>query len=606
MSETSQSNPLDCGSLWHRWEPHIHTPGTLLNNQFKGEDPWEDYLVALEQSDPPIRALAVTDYYLTNTYTRVVEAKKEGRLEQIDLIFPNIELRLDKGTNKGRWVNIHLLICPDDDDHVVKANRFLKTLTFQAYEEVFACTPNDLISLGKAADPKIIENSAALRHGAEQFKVSFDQLRKEYGKSAWVRKNILIAVAGGETDGTSGVREGADATLRKEMEKFADVIFASSPAQRDFWLGRKTSTPKDELVRLYGGLKPCLHGSDAHGNGTVGLPDGNRYSWIKGGFEFDALRQACIDPSGRAFVGEEPPSTGTPSQLIDSVEVVNADWAKTPKITLNPGLVAIIGARGSGKTALADMIAMGCDSIGATRGNGSRPSSSFLSRAEELLGDAQITTNWLVGDATSRALDGSTTPDVIYPRARYLSQQFVEDLCSSHDLNDGLLSEIERVIFEAHPLLDRDGALDFSELLVQRAQRFRQARRREEEAIAQLSERIGTELEKSRTVSGFQPTIIKKQGQITAYTNDRSKLVAKGSEERVARLNLIMAAANTVRGFIRYYGKQEQSLLGLKDEVMSLRQNEAPEMLRQSQERHTDSRLKEEDWKPFKIDYTCE
>ena len=388
------------------------------------------------------------------------------------------------------------------------------------------------------------------------------------------------------------------------MEKFADVIFASSQAQRDFWLGRKANISKDALVEQYGGLKPCLHGSDAHGNGTVGLPDGKRYSWIKGCLEFDALRQACIDPEGRAFVGEEPPSTGTPSQLIDSVEVINADWAKTPRIALNPGLVAIIGARGSGKTALADMIAMGCDSIRAAQGDGSRPSSSFLSRAEELLGDAQIITKWLVGDKTARALDGSTTPDVSYPRARYLSQQFVEDLCSSQGLNDGLLSEIERVIFEAHPLLDRDGALNFSELLDQRAQRYRQARRREEDAIAQLSERIGTELEKSRTISGLQSDITKKLGQTTAYTNDRSKLVAKGGEERVARLNAVMAAANTVRGFLRYYGKQEQSLLALKDEVTSLRQNEAPEMLRQSQERHADSRLKAEDWTPFKIDYT--
>jgi hypothetical protein len=34
---------------------------------------------------------------------------------------------------------------------------------------------------------------------------------------------------------------------------------------------------------------------------------------------------------------------------------------------------------------------------------------------------------------------------------RYLSQQFVEELCSASGLTDGLLREIERVIFEAHP-----------------------------------------------------------------------------------------------------------------------------------------------------------
>ena len=51
-----------------------------------------------------------------------------------------------------------------------------------------------------------------------------------------------------------------------------------------------------------------------------------------------------------------------------------------------------------------------------------------------------------------------------YARARYLSQQFVEELCSIEGM-PALINEIERVIFEAHPSLDRDGAIDFDELL---------------------------------------------------------------------------------------------------------------------------------------------
>lgn len=97
MSDAQEQEVLNSGSHWHRWEPHIHAPGTLLNNQFKGENAWEDYLTALESSDPPIRALAVTDYYLTGTYEHVVAAKQAGRLSAIDLIFPNIELRLGVG-----------------------------------------------------------------------------------------------------------------------------------------------------------------------------------------------------------------------------------------------------------------------------------------------------------------------------------------------------------------------------------------------------------------------------------------------------------------------------------------------------------------------------
>jgi hypothetical protein len=45
-------------------------------------------------------------------------------------------------------------------------------------------------------------------------------------------------------------------------------------------------------------------------------------------------------------------------------------------------------------------------------------------------------------------------------------------------MTDALLREIERVIFEAHSLSDRDGAIDFDELLSLKATRFRTARAR--------------------------------------------------------------------------------------------------------------------------------
>ena len=95
----------------------------------------------------------------------------------------------------------------------------------------------------------------------------------------------------------------------------------------------------------------------------MGQPVDQRYSWIKGALTFDALRQACIDPAGRAFVGVKPPTQAFPSQVISQVDIAFAPWATTPKIPLNSGLVAIIGARGSGKTALADIVAAGCDAI---------------------------------------------------------------------------------------------------------------------------------------------------------------------------------------------------------------------------------------------------
>lgn len=93
------------GSHWHRWDPHIHTPGTRFNDQFKGPDAWEKYLESLETTSPPIRAIGIADYYDTENYLRLRSEKANGRLPDCGLIFPNIEMRLAVGTVKGFWVN---------------------------------------------------------------------------------------------------------------------------------------------------------------------------------------------------------------------------------------------------------------------------------------------------------------------------------------------------------------------------------------------------------------------------------------------------------------------------------------------------------------------
>lgn len=593
------------GSEWRRWEPHIHAPGTVMNDQFKGPTAWEDYLTALENAAPKIKALGVTDYYLTHTYENVLEAKRSGRLSDIELIFLNIELRIGIGTTKGGWVNMHLMVSPEDPDHLEKAKAFVRKLRFRAHDEPFTCTRDDLIRLGRASDTSKVTDELALEQGVTQFKVGFDQLREEFDQSKWAQENILVAVAGGKDDGTSGVKEAADATLRTEIEKFADIIFASSAAQREFWLGLRAASPK-ELISDYGSLKPCMHGSDSHEVATVGRPDGNRFSWIKGGLEFDSLRQACIDPAGRAFVGEAPPSFGTPSQLIDEIELVNAPWAKTPRIAFNHGLVAVIGARGSGKTALADIVASVCDATPQTSegDHSSKPSPSFLSRAIDLLGESKVKATWRAGEPSTRYLDGRDQPDVVNQRARYLSQQFVEDLCSADTMTDGLLREIERVIYESHNLTDREGALDFRELLELKSARFRYARGREEETIVTLSDRISAEYEQDRKVSKLASDIETKEKLVAQLTEDRGKLVVKGSEVRMRRLNALSTAVETVRGNLRFFSQKKSALDGLADDVKDLRAVKAPEMLRVTQERRKASQMNDGDWNAFQIDYT--
>ena len=204
--EQKRGPMVNRGSEWHRWEPHIYAPGTILNDQFGGGDPWGSYLAMLEGLTPKIEAIGVTDYYVTDTYEEVLRQHTAGRLHDVQLIFPNIEVRLDVAAKSG-FVNLYLLVSPEDPNHLAEVRRILTRLQFNAHGDRLDCTREDLIRLGKRANPTIRDDRAALALGATQFKVNFAQLREVFGESDWAKQNILIAVAGGADDGTSGVQQ---------------------------------------------------------------------------------------------------------------------------------------------------------------------------------------------------------------------------------------------------------------------------------------------------------------------------------------------------------------------------------------------------------------
>jgi hypothetical protein len=282
------------GSEWHRWDPHLHAPGTILNDQFSGD--WGKYLSSVETSSPTISALGVTDYFSVAAYRRVRQWKSNGRLPNVALLFPNIEMRLDIKTEKKRPINIHLLFSPDDANHISEIERILGLLEFEFRDRTYKCTRSDLVSLGRAFDPKQTDEIAALRIGATQFKTTLSGLQALFRKEEWMRKNCLVAVSGGLGDGTSGLQEDDSyAATRREIERFAHIVFSSTPSQREFWLGKKPGADRSTIERTYGALKPCLHGSDAHDEEGVGAPSLDRYCWIKGDLSFEALRQASLN-----------------------------------------------------------------------------------------------------------------------------------------------------------------------------------------------------------------------------------------------------------------------------------------------------------------------
>src|SRR5581483_206113 len=136
------------------------------------------------------------------------------------------------------------------------------------------------------------------------------------------------------------------------------IIFSAQPSDREFWLGHHADFASHGYEP-----KPCLHGCDAHQVAEVLEPVGQRYCWIRSEPTFDGLRQALAEPDRRVHIGPTPPAGASPAQRIQSISVDNAPWFPSTTLELNDGLVTIIGARGSGKTALADLLASGASAV---------------------------------------------------------------------------------------------------------------------------------------------------------------------------------------------------------------------------------------------------
>ncbi len=448
------------GSAWRRWDPHIHTPETVLNDQYRD---WEEFLSAIE-SRPDVSVLGVTDYMSITNYLKLRDYRRQGRIQQVELLIPNLEFRVAPPTERATAVNLHLLVSPEDPGHEDQIRNALARLFWEYRGRRYSCLPDQLEALGRAHKPGINDNRAALAEGITQFKVDFSTLREWHRGEPWLRHNSLVAIDAGK-DGLSGFRkDGAWEALRDEMTRFADFLFSGRPGEREFWLGEGDEEQQATVIRL-GGPRACLHGSDAHGIDRLFRPDGDRFCWVKADPTFEGLRQVLYEPGDRAHIGPSAPAYHDEARVIESIRLQRTNgWFDETKIPLNSGLVSIIGQKGSGKSALAEMMAFAAGSWKTDE------SGSFLRRAGAHVEGVEVELKWADG-ATTTARLGDTQSDE--GRVRYLSQKFVDRLCSDDHLGSELVREIEAVIFAYLDPTDTLNASNFEELRAIRTEGIR-------------------------------------------------------------------------------------------------------------------------------------
>jgi|SRR5690554_5407094 len=112
-------NKYHKGSEWRKWDLHIHTPASI-NQNYGGENGWEKFIEGLENLPKEVKVIGINDYYFIDGYEKVMNYKQEGRLSNIEKIFPILEFRIDtfgsSNENKLQKINLHIIFDVDENN----------------------------------------------------------------------------------------------------------------------------------------------------------------------------------------------------------------------------------------------------------------------------------------------------------------------------------------------------------------------------------------------------------------------------------------------------------------------------------------------------------
>ena len=412
------------GSEWRKWDLHLHTKSSY-DYKYKGEDADELLVEALKENN--ISAVAITDHFK-------IDAERIENLRKLApeiVFFPGVELRTDKGSS-----NLHIIAIFDCEMNLKKLENDFNVIM-------------------------LYERKAKSSDNPEKIYWDFNDI-VDFTKD---RNGILSIHAGKKSNGLERMITNAIPTGQAIKEEIANKVDIFEMGQL------KDLEEYRNIVFKEIKEKPMIICSDNH-NPKNYISKENL--WIKSDLTFNGLLQCLYQPSERIYVGTTPPKLDkinqNTSNYIDEVEIKIVDNPKNKndnwfncKLKLNPSLIAIIGNKGSGKSALSDIIALGCNSKNMKEAsflNNKR----FLKSPKNLADDYEMNLIWKDGniDKVDR-LSNSINEEYTIENAQYLPQKHIENICN--DLDNDFQEEINKVIFSYVDNTEKGDSKNFQQLI---------------------------------------------------------------------------------------------------------------------------------------------
>lgn len=506
---TIKTNPFNRGSVWRQWDLHIHTPASFhWTGQRFDPDPSsptnvalvDEMIVTLNSAKPTVFALM--DYWTFDGWFALKKRLSEsGAPKLTKTVFPGIELRLAAPTTCR--LNAHVLFSDEVDDQVLYD--FKSALQVEIVSRPLS--EASLVELArKVGEDKLrhhgfvkadvdTDDNLALRAGSTIAEINCESYKLAIEK---VPLGKAIGFMPYDTsDGLSEVKWQSHYAYFLGLFKTSPIFESRNPDLRGAFVNEETPGNAKWIKNFQAGLnnipRLVVSGSDAHRfTGVKGDNDKRGYgdfpsgkaTWIKADPTFRGLLQAIMEPAKRSYIGEQPHKVveiaENKTYFIDTVEVEKCPdttcagaWLAGIKLPLNSDLVAIIGNKGSGKSALADVIAL----LGNSR---QKVHFSFLKKdrfrgksgdpAKHFIG----TLTWCDSNKEQRNLNEDPSDDKV-ELVRYIPQGHFEELCNDHvsGRSNAFERELRAVIFSHADESIRLGALDFDQLIEQQESSYR-------------------------------------------------------------------------------------------------------------------------------------
>lgn len=421
-------------SKWNKWDLHLHTPFTKLNNGFilsnDKDDVWDHFCEVIENSD--VKVFGITDYFSSDNYFTFIKLFNEKYPHSNKLFFPNIEFRLEVSVNKSaEEVNLHVIFSNLTDKG--KIETFLQKLDTNIRRSGAVVSCKDLNS-------KIDFESAGVDYR------NLERILKEvFGKE---EPYIIIAAsnnAGLRPDNKSPRK----LNLTDEIDKICDGFFGGSQ-NIEYYL--KVDRYESKEIAKKKAVFAC---SDAHSFNDLEESLGKRLSknnsgnlviekditWIKSECTFDGLKQVLFEPDTRIYIGETKPPQ--PTNIIESiifnipsgsnitVKSGNVDRkldfcfaGLNKKLNLSPYFNCFIGGRGSGKSTILNFLGLHSKDPTLSKEFWSKMQPSFIPSDLRIFNFNGIGTFEYIGqsEVESFAVNKEAFTNAIYQRANLLME----------------------------------------------------------------------------------------------------------------------------------------------------------------------------------------